>query len=143
MQRLESGDLKLRVRALEAERALGHVQAWQRVVSCASSHPCVSLLCPCAGTMQRLESGDLKLRVRALEAERALGRVQAWQRVVSCALVASTLVNVGTVLSVSAMATGASLSFAGAGVFGLLLLSNYMKVGFGEASTRCWRGCWC
>jgi hypothetical protein len=26
------------------------------------------------------------------------------------------------------MATGASLSFAGAGVFGLLLLSNYMKV---------------
>jgi hypothetical protein len=94
-----------------------------------------------AGTMQRLESGDLKLRVRALEAERALGRVQAWQRVVSCALVASTLVNVGTVLSVSAMATGASLSFAGAGVFGLLLLSNYMKVGFKNASTRCWRGC--
>ncbi|WIA38180.1 hypothetical protein OEZ86_001530 [Tetradesmus obliquus] len=81
-----------------------------------------------AGTMQRLESGDLKLRVRALEAERALGRVQAWQRVVSCALVASTLVNVGTVLSVSAMATGAGLSFAGAGVFGLLLLSNYLKV---------------
>jgi hypothetical protein len=82
--------------------------------------------------MQRLESGDLKLRVRALETERALSRVQAWQRVVSCALVASTLVNVGTVLSVSAMATGASLSFAGAGVFGLLLLSNYMKVGWGS-----------
>lgn len=80
------------------------------------------------GTMQRLESGDLKLRVRALEAERALTRVQAWQRVVASALVASTLVNVGTVLSVSAMATGATLSFAGAGVFGLLLVGNYLKV---------------
>jgi hypothetical protein len=78
--------------------------------------------------MQRLESGDLKLRVRALEAERALGRVQAWQRVVATALVASTLVNVGTVLSVSAMATGATVSFAGAGVFGLMLLANYLKV---------------
>lgn len=81
-----------------------------------------------AGTMQRLESGDLKLRVRALEAERALTRVQAWQRVVASALVASTLVNVGTVLTVSAMTTGATISFAGAGVFGLLLLGNYLKV---------------
>jgi len=81
-----------------------------------------------ASTMQRLESGDLKLRVRALEAERALTRVQAWQRVVASALVASTLVNVGTVLTVSAMATGATVSFAGAAVFGLLLLSNYLKV---------------
>lgn len=81
-----------------------------------------------AGTIQRLESGDLKLRVRALEAERALTRVQAWQRVVASALVASTLVNVGTVLTVSAMTTGATISFAGAGVFGLLLLGNYLKV---------------
>lgn len=81
-----------------------------------------------AGTIQRLESGDLKLRVRALEAERALSRVQAWQKVVSSALVTSTLVNVGTVLSVSAMATGATLSFAGAGVFGVMLLANYLQV---------------
>jgi len=81
-----------------------------------------------AGPFERLESGDLKLRVRALEAERALGRVQAWQQVVTSALVASTLVNVGTVLSVSAMATGATISFGGAGVFGLLLLSSYLKV---------------
>lgn len=66
--------------------------------------------------------------MRALETERALARVQAWQRVVSSALVASTLVNVGTVLSVSAMATGATVSFVGAGVFGLLLLGNYLKV---------------
>lgn len=80
------------------------------------------------GTMQRLESGDLKLRVRALEAERALTRVQAWQRVVASALVASTLVNVGTVLQVSAMTTGAALSFAGAGVFGVMLLANYLTV---------------
>ncbi|KAI8469667.1 MAG: ABC1 family-domain-containing protein [Monoraphidium minutum] len=78
--------------------------------------------------VDRLESGDLKLRVRALETERALSRVQAWQRVVSSALVASTLVNVGTVLSVSAVTTGATLSFAGAAVFGALMLGNYLKV---------------
>ncbi len=78
--------------------------------------------------MDRLESGDLKLRVRALEAERALTRVQAWQRVVAAALAASTLVNVGTVLSVSALSTGATLSFAGAGVFGVMLMASYLKV---------------
>eukprot|EP00878_Enallax_costatus_P019345 GHUV01020408.1.p1 GENE.GHUV01020408.1~~GHUV01020408.1.p1 ORF type:complete len:557 (+),score=208.71 GHUV01020408.1:1417-3087(+) len=81
-----------------------------------------------AGTMQRLESGDLKLRVRALEAERALTRVQAWQKVVASALAASTLVNVGTVLQVSAVTTGATLSFAGAGIFGIMLLANYLTV---------------
>jgi hypothetical protein len=89
-----------------------------------------------AGTIERLECGDLKLRVRALEAERALGRVQAWQRVVSAALAASTLVNVGTVLSVSAMATGAALSFAGASFFGVILLANYLKVANLEKKER-------
>lgn len=89
-----------------------------------------------AATLSRLESGDLKLRVRALEAERALGRVQAWQRVVSSALVTSTLVNVGTVLSVSAMGTGAALSFAGAGLFGLMLLGNYLKARRARACAR-------
>ena len=81
-----------------------------------------------ASVVSRLERGDLKLRVRALETERALARVQAWQRVVASALLASCLVNVGTVLSVSALATGASLSFAGAAVFGLAGLSGYLKV---------------
>lgn len=104
-------------------KALKHFWAWltQQTLVC-------SCVCVFAGTVQRLESGDLKLRVRALEAERALTRVQAWQRVVASALVASTLVNVGTVLTVSAMTTGATVSFAGAGVFGLLLLGNYLKV---------------
>ncbi|GLC36873.1 hypothetical protein PLESTB_000183500 [Pleodorina starrii] len=81
-----------------------------------------------AVTMQRLERGDLKLRVRALEAERALTRVQAWQRVIAAALAASTLVNIGTVLSVSALTAGATASFAGAALFGLMLLKNYLKV---------------
>ena len=81
-----------------------------------------------ASVVSRLERGDLKLRVRALETERALLRVQAWQRVVASALLASCLVNVGTVLSVSALATGASLSFAGAAVFGLAAASGYLKV---------------
>ena len=62
------------------------------------------LLCP-----------QLKLRVRALEAERALSRVEAWQRLIACALAASMLVNVGTVLSVSALQVGATASFLGAG----------------------------
>jgi hypothetical protein len=66
--------------------------------------------------------------VRALEAERALNRVQAWQQVVCSALVASTLVNVGTVLSVSALSAGATASFAGAAVFGLMMLSGFLKV---------------
>jgi len=78
-------------------------------------------------TVDRLASGDLKLRVRALEAERALTRVQAWQKVVGAALATSTLVNVGTVLSVSAMSAAATASFAGAGFFGLILLSSYLK----------------
>jgi hypothetical protein len=66
--------------------------------------------------------------VRALEVERALTRVQAWQQVVGAALVASTLVNVGTVLSVSALAAGATASFSGAALFGVIMLQGYLKV---------------
>lgn len=40
IERLERGDLKLRVRALETERALVRVQAWQRVVACALLASC-------------------------------------------------------------------------------------------------------
>ncbi len=54
---------------------------------------------------------------------------KAWQRVVSSALVTSTLVNVGTVLSVSAVTAGATLSFAGAALFGAMMLGSYLQVG--------------
>ena len=48
-------------------------------------------------TLRQLERGDLKLRVRALEAERALTRVAGMQQAVLSALLASMLVNMGTV----------------------------------------------
>jgi hypothetical protein len=81
-----------------------------------------------ASTMGRLERGELKLRVRALEAERALSRVEAWQRLIATALATSLLVNVGTVLSVSALAAGATASFAGAGLFGLMTMKGWFKI---------------
>ena len=81
-----------------------------------------------ANTMARLEKGDLKLRVRSLEAERALTRVEAWQRIVAATLAASTLVNVGTVLSVSALSTGATAAFVGAAYFALAAAKGYFKV---------------
>jgi predicted unusual protein kinase regulating ubiquinone biosynthesis (AarF/ABC1/UbiB family) len=81
-----------------------------------------------AATMARLEKGDLKLRVRALEAERACARVEAWQRIIGSALLASMLINVGTVLSVSALSMQASFSFIGASFFGLMSLSGFFKV---------------
>ncbi len=86
------------------------------------------------------ERGDLKLRVRALEAERALNRVQAWQQVIASALVASTLVNVGTVLSVSALAAGATASFTGAALFGIMMLSGFLKVKNMERKERALSG---
>ena len=78
--------------------------------------------------MKQLERGDLKLRVRALEAERAISRVATMQKAMMNAIVASMLVNMGTVLSVSAMGVLSSLSFAGSGVFGILALVNIIKV---------------
>jgi len=92
---------------------------------------------PCAPGQQRwrwrssfdpLERGDLKLRVRALEAERALARVQIMQSVMACTVVACTLVNMGTILSVNAMARAATASFAGAGLTSVLTLVNWLKV---------------
>lgn len=50
------------------------------------------------------------------------------QKVMTSALAASTLVNVGTVLSVSAMSSAATASFIGAGLAGLVLLANWIKV---------------
>lgn len=44
------------------------------------------------------------------------------------AVVASTLVNMGTVLSVSAMGAAATVSFAAAGLAGLSILASWLKV---------------
>lgn len=81
-----------------------------------------------AVTMKQLQSGDLKLRVRALEAERALDRVQASQKSVTAAIVASTLTNVGVVLSVSAKQAAANAAFAGAALMMLVTLAGLLKV---------------
>lgn len=83
-------------------------------------------------TMQQLERGDLKLRVRALEAERALSRVAMMQKAMMAAVAASMLVNVGTVLSVSAMSTAATFSFVGAALCGVMTVANLLKVTLAE-----------
>lgn len=76
----------------------------------------------------KLERGDFKPRVRVLDSERQLKRVAAMQALGVKALIASSLVNVGTVLSVSAMATPASIAFAAAGLMGFLTALNALKV---------------
>jgi predicted unusual protein kinase regulating ubiquinone biosynthesis (AarF/ABC1/UbiB family) len=78
--------------------------------------------------MRQLERGDLKLRVRSLEAERALSRVAMMQKATMSTIMASMLVNIGTVLSVSAMGIAASASFTGAGLFGVFAMINLIKV---------------
>jgi hypothetical protein len=50
------------------------------------------------------------------------------QRLMTSALMASTLVNVGTVLSVSAMSRAATASFVGAAFAGAMVLVNWLKV---------------
>ncbi len=47
---------------------------------------------------------------------------------IAAALLASMLVNVGTVLSVSALSTGATASFVAAAFFGLQVVKGYLKV---------------
>jgi hypothetical protein len=53
---------------------------------------------------------------------------QLQQKVMTAAVVASMLVNVGTVLSVSAMTVAASVSFIAAGFTGFGVLANFIKV---------------
>lgn len=50
------------------------------------------------------------------------------QRVMANAVAACTLLNVGTVLSVSALELAASASFVAAGVFGVVTLASWFKV---------------
>lgn len=81
-----------------------------------------------SNTMTRMENGELKIRVRALEAERALARVEISQKAMVQAVGASMLVNVGTVLSVSAMSAAATAAFSAAGLLGIMTLSSFLKV---------------
>lgn len=83
-------------------------------------------------TLQQIERGDVKLRVRALEAERALGRVATMQQAMLSAVAASMLVNVGTVLSVSAMGAAAAGAFVAAGACGLMTAVSLIKVKLAE-----------
>jgi hypothetical protein len=80
-----------------------------------------------ATVAHRLENGDTKPRVRALEVERALQRMQIWQGMMGCMVLASMFVNMGTVLSVSALPLASNLSFAAAGMCGLFALVNLIK----------------
>lgn len=76
----------------------------------------------------RIESGDSKPRVRALEVERALQRMATSQTLLTCLVVASMFVNVGTVLSVSALPLGSTMSFVAGGACALVALVNFMKL---------------
>ena len=53
---------------------------------------------------------------------------QAMQRVIFAALAAATLLNMGTVLWVSAVGGAAKASFVGAAVFAAMTLKNFIKV---------------
>eukprot|EP01025_Chloroclados_australasicus_P021782 TRINITY_DN2276_c0_g1_i1.p2 TRINITY_DN2276_c0_g1~~TRINITY_DN2276_c0_g1_i1.p2 ORF type:complete len:260 (-),score=32.43 TRINITY_DN2276_c0_g1_i1:638-1417(-) len=78
--------------------------------------------------LSRLERGEFKPRVRALEVERAVQRMGISQNVMTSLVAASMCVNVGTVLSVSALPAMASCSFIAAGLFGVMTLINIMKL---------------
>ena len=71
--------------------------------------------------------------IRALEAERALSRVALMQRAMLNAVGASMLVNVGTVLSVSAMGAAAGAAFVGAGACGVLTALALFKLRLAES----------
>jgi len=91
-------------------------------------------------TIKGMEQGDIKVRVRALEAERALQRVSLSQGVTLKALVATMLVNVGTVMTTVATTVAAeagaaamapllaNVAFTGAGAFGVMAIVGLLKV---------------
>lgn len=76
----------------------------------------------------RIESGSSKPRVRALEVERAVARLATSQAMMTCVVAASMFVNVGTVLSVSALPLGSTLSFVAGGFCALVALVNFVKL---------------
>lgn len=80
----------------------------------------------------QLERGDLRLRVRVLESEAAFARLEATQGSLTAAVMATLLLNAGTVLASSATAGPAVLGsrslYLLAGFFGLQVPVGYLKV---------------
>ena len=54
--------------------------------------------------------------------------VQASQKMTNSLMLTTCMMNIGTLFSVSAMATAATASFVGASAFGLISLINFVKV---------------
>jgi hypothetical protein len=81
-----------------------------------------------AGLGCRIENGDTKPRVRALEVERAMARMAVRQALTLSLVLSSMFLNVGTVLSVSALPVVSTASFIAAGLCGLLTLINWFKI---------------
>ena len=133
-QRLERGDLKLRVRRatrVDAGR-LGGV-GWEQ------AHASYVLHMKGGRPRRPLDSlrqlavtcGNVPIPVchscRALEAERALARVAVTQQATATAIMASMMVNVGTVLAVVPMTAASYAAFGAAAIFGALTAANMLK----------------
>lgn len=54
--------------------------------------------------------------------------VQASQKMTNSLMLATCMMNIGTLFSVSAMASAATVSFVGASAFGLISLLSFAKV---------------
>ena len=54
--------------------------------------------------------------------------LQASQKMTNSLMLATCMMNIGTLFSVSAMASAATASFVGASAFGLISLINFAKV---------------
>lgn len=79
----------------------------------------------------KLEQGDLKLRVRVLESEAAFARMEAVQGSLTAAVMATLLLNAGSMLantSAGPALIGSRAMFAFAGFFGLQVPIGYLKV---------------
>lgn len=77
------------------------------------------------------QTATFKECCNAMQADLAVCAVaaQANQSMMTSMLLAGTMLNIGTLFSVSAMASAATASFVGASVFGFFSLVNFLKVG--------------
>ena len=80
---------------------------------------CDSLQPPVAGCTQALVWGT----------QPSTPVLQASQKMTNSLMLATCMMNIGTLFSVSAMASAATASFVGASAFGLISLINFAKVG--------------